>query len=141
MATKLRPELDAEIARLVPGGLGSRGFGEDAVFVRPDGFGIADGIGHWLQPIGYNSALFSRLLMHYVAEIIDDHSAADVSSDRLAVEMLQRSFDRIGIPGGSSTALIGTLHDVRSRMLLLVFAYAVLLARTRYMLRISATAG
>lgn len=112
----LLDQLDAALRSTVPDGLRSVGFGEDAGFTRVDAVGIADGIGHWIDPIGYQSALFSRLLMHHVATQLDDDLTDVFAMEDVAppVYLLQQAFARINGVGGSSTALVAVLRDVRT---------------------------
>lgn len=46
----------------------SKGFGEDACFIRRDSLGVADGVGGWKKIKGASSAFFSRNLMHFACE-------------------------------------------------------------------------
>lgn len=46
----------------------SKGFGEDAYFIRRDSLGVADGVGGWKKIKGADSAFFSRNLMHFACE-------------------------------------------------------------------------
>lgn len=64
--------------------------GEDAYFVRPDSIGVADGVGGWVSVKGANSALYSRMLMHYSALEFQNFDTPDFDADPLP--LVGRSF-------------------------------------------------
>lgn len=71
-------ELDSPDAQIM-----SHSGGEDAYFIRPDSLGVADGVGGWVNVKGANSALYSRMLMHYSAMEFQNYDTPDFEADPL----------------------------------------------------------
>jgi hypothetical protein len=57
--------------------------GEDSYFIRSDSLGVADGVGGWVSVKGANSALYSRMLMHYSAMEFKNFESPDFEADPL----------------------------------------------------------
>jgi len=66
----------------------SHSVGEDAYFAQGRALGLADGVGGWVSVKGANPALYSRMLMHYVAEEFDNYDTLDFESDPLPPDLL-----------------------------------------------------
>ncbi|KAI9294029.1 protein serine/threonine phosphatase 2C [Neoconidiobolus thromboides FSU 785] len=64
----------------------SKGFGEDACFIRKDSLGVADGVGGWRKVKGANSAFFSRNLMHFACQELSKLESLDYNSSQSPAE-------------------------------------------------------
>jgi hypothetical protein len=80
-------------------GLLSQGGGEDSYFLRADSLGVAYGVGGWVSVKGANSALYSRMLMHYASMAVENYESPDFEVDPLPL-LCKNSFYLIHLAAG-----------------------------------------